>query len=555
MTTFSNLRTVYKLGLALLVVGLIGAGIMLLGGRARRQQAAMMDRLVTIPVERGNLLAYVEAEGTVRSAQSALLDWAISGEVADVYYQVGETVVVGDVLATLAENSLPQSTILAQADLIDAQKSLEDLLHSQTQQAQAFKALEDARQALEDARQPQTTQAQALAYLAEAQRTLETAQRHWDILTTPPSEASLQQMRANILLTEDSLQQIEKDLVSAEKQLNRNWYLPFESLILYKQIYTNLSVQYAQTQGRYEDLNNRYAELLAPPDPVDVAVAEAALAAATAQLADAQRQWGRVKDGPTPAEIALLEAQIADAQREWERLKDGPTSEDIVAAQAHVAAAQAALNSASVKAPFSGMLTQVHAQTGDQVQLGMPAFRLDDFTRMLVDVQVSELDINRIANGQNVILVFESLVANEYQGLVVAVSPVGVETAGVVEFEVIVELSNADEAIRPGMTASVAIEIGRVEDALLVPNQALRSLDGQRVVYVFGEAINPEGGANNLPEGWFPIFGGDPLSGAVYPLPVEIGISSNEYSEISVGDLREGDEIILNPPSELIESP
>jgi HlyD family secretion protein len=70
----------------------------------------------------------------------------------------------------------------------------------------------------------------------------------------------------------------------------------------------------------------------------DIAIQEANLATAQAQLLDAQREWERIKDGTSPADIALLEAQLADAKREHEKVKDGPDPADIAMAEARVSA-------------------------------------------------------------------------------------------------------------------------------------------------------------------------------------------------------------------------
>ena len=149
----------------------------------------------------------------------------------------------------------------------------------------------------------------------------------------------------------------------------------------------------------------------------------------------------------------MLEAQLDDAQREWERLKDGPDPADIAAAQARVAAAQATLDQASLVAPFAGTITSVESKPGDQVNPGTPAFRLDDLSHLWVDVEVSEVDINQVEVGQPASLTFDAILAKEYNGEVVEVSPVGTEIAGVVNFKVTVELTDADEDVRPGMTA------------------------------------------------------------------------------------------------------
>ncbi len=528
----------------------------------QRQASALMESIETVTVERGPLVSFIEADGVVRSEQSAILVWEISGEVSQVLAEVGDQVTADQLLAELDQNSLPAAIILAQVDLISAQQALDDLLNSQLQGAQAQKAVEDAQQASEDAFNPAMTQAQAQANIANAQRDLERAQRHYDILMTPVSAWSLGQIYANILLTEEAIADLEEDVAEVEKKLNQAVLSPFESRDLYKQMYADLQIQLAETQKRYDILLERYTELQAPPDPLDVATAETALTAAQAQLADALRQWERVKDGPTQADIAVLEANLADAQREWERLKDGPTPEDIASAQARVIAAQALLKTSRLTAPFDGVITAVNIQAGDQVNPGTIAFRLDDVSRLMVDLQVSEIDVNSVAIGQEVILTYDAVLAREYHGQVVEISPVGIESGGVVSFAVTVELTDADAAVRPGMTASVEIEIGRIENALLVPNQAIRGLEGQRVVYMFGDRIplgdqgTPLEGRPNIPlSGLLETLRGGSPPGRILPIPIIVGVSSDNYSEVIGGDLAEGDEILLNPITEILNSP
>jgi HlyD family secretion protein len=285
----------------------------------------------------------------------------------------------------------------------------------------------------------------------------------------------------------------------------------------------NLDLALTKDQLYYEGKLKKYNDLLAPADPTDVVLAQANLEKARAQLADAQRQWERVKDGPTSAEIALAEAQLADAQRNWERLKDGPDPADLAAAQARVDAVQAALNQVHLTAPFAGTVTLVDVQPGDQVAPGSPAFRLDDLSRLLVDVQVSEVDINQVQSGQPVVLTFDSILAQEYHGQVVEVASVGQTDQGVVNFTVTVELTDADQRVKPGMTAAVTVVVSELEDVLLVPNRAVRSLEGKRVVYVLED-------------------------GRSVPVEISLGKSSDTHSEVLSGDLQPGDEIILNPP-------
>jgi HlyD family secretion protein len=85
-----------------------------------------------------------------------------------------------------------------------------------------------------------------------------------------------------------------------------------------------------------------------------------------------------------------------------------------------------------------------------------------------------------------------------------------------------VELLDADPMVKPGMTAAVTVTVREVEDALIVPNRAVRVLNGQRVVYLL---------VNNRP----------------VAVEVRLGTSTDFYSEVLEGDLAAGDLLVLNP--------
>ena len=136
--------------------------------------------------------------------------------------------------------------------------------------------------------------------------------------------------------------------------------------------------------------------------------------------------------GPAPEDwiieaendLALKKAELDEAQRTYDRLTAGNTSE-IEAAQARVEAAQATLNLARVISPFAGTVTESHVLPGDQVSAGATAFRVDDLSSLLVDVQVSEVDINSVSIGQPVTLTFDAILGKEYHGEVVEVTQAG----------------------------------------------------------------------------------------------------------------------------------
>ncbi len=516
----------------LIIVLAIGAAGALLFTRyqARGQNNAMLNDLEMQPVRRGDLKITVGATGDVRSNQSALLTWEVSGSVADVQVDLGDQVSTGQVLASLEVTSLPQQNILAQADLVEAERALDDLLNSQTQQAEAKKAVEDAQQALEDALNPELSQANLRRNIAAVQKTVDEAQSTLDILTTPVSQAAIDQAYANMLLAENVLNNTKDQIARIEKKLKKpeEDYIFFESREFYQDILENLETKLIRDQRSYEDAVKKYEDLLEPPDSNDVALAETALALAQAQLAQAERDWERGKDGPSQADLAVMQAQLENAQREMERLQDGPDPDDIAAAEARVAAAQAALDQVKVTAPFNGTITGVISQPGDQVSAGTPAFRLDDLSTLIVDVQVSEVDIGQIWKGQPAILTFDSILAREYQGVVLEVPQVGNAGDGVTNFTVQVEISDPDVQIKPGMTSAITFIVEEIEDVLLVPKRAIRLNEGQRVVYIMWD-------------------------GQIVPVEIVLGGSSETESQVLEGDLQPGENIVLNPPSSLPE--
>ena len=230
------------------------------------------------------------------------------------------------------------------------------------------------------------------------------------------------------------------------------------------------------------------------------------------------------------ADLDLKEAQYEDAKRAYERVADGPNQDDLAAAQARVDAAQATLDLAHLTAPFAGTVTEAFPLTGDQVSAGTIAFRVDDLSSLLVDVELSEVDINRVTVGQPVTLTFDAILGTEYEGQIVKVAQAGTVVGGVVNFTVTVELTDADELVKPGMTAAVTIVVEEIKDAVLVPNRAVRLVDGNRVVFLMTEEGAPE------------------------KVEIRLGSSSDTMSVVVGGDLKEGDTIILNPTADLTGS-
>ncbi len=429
----------------------------------RNKQAASTSTYQTIAAARGSLTASVGATGTVHAGQSATLTWQTSGRVENVAAKIGDSVQANDVLASLVQTSMSQSIILAQADLISAQKNLSDLMASNTNLAQAEQNLANAKQAVKDAQD----KVDSISYKRA-------------------SDNLVMQTQANIVIAQH-------DLMKAE---------------------------------------DNYKLFAHRPDG-DSSKAQAALTVSNLRLkiVDLTQKLDWYTGKPTTldtekyqANLVVAKAQQADAQREVDRLQNGPTSDDIASANAKIAAAESTINQSKIIAPFNGVITQAEPVAGDLVSPGTLAYRMDDISNLLVDLQISEVDINNITVGQPVTITFDAVQGKSYAGKVSKISQAGDSSGSGVNFTVTVQLTETDQLVKPGMTAAVTITVKEIKDALLVQNRAVRQVNGKRVVYVLQDS--------------------KPLA-----VDIQLGATSDLNSEVIGGSLKEGDLVILNPPS------
>jgi HlyD family secretion protein len=431
----------------------------------QKQQQSAEDIYQTVKIERGSLQAVIGATGTVRANQTTNLSWQTSGRIGDIFVVLDDDVEANQVLADLNVDYLPQALILAQSDLISAQRDLKNLLDSDVAQSQAYQGYVSAQKALEDALEDR----ESLDYERASQNTIDLA-------------------RSDLILAQDKVSKLEEDYDKSYAHL-------LEDDLVKAAFVTQLAAARKDRDRKLIQLNY----LLSGPDQLDVEQADAL--------------------------IDVARSQLEDAKREWERLQDGPDPDDLAAAEVRIAAIEATINQAVIEAPFTGTITNVLSKKGDEVAPGLQSFRLDDLSHLFIDVEVPEVDINRVKVGQETNLSFDAILGNEYAGQVTEVARVGVNTQGVVNFNVTIELMEKDEEVRPGMTAAVNIVVSNVENALIVPNRAVRFLNGERIVYLLQD--------------------GEQVS-----VPIEIGSSSETYSEIIEGDIKEGDDVILNPQIE-----
>ena len=135
---------------------------------------------------------------------------------------------------------------------------------------------------------------------------------------------------------------------------------------------------------------------------------------------------------------------------------------------------------AFIKSPITGVVLSRSVDVGQSVVEGSSSnasalFTIaEDLTKMEIEATVDEVDIASIAKGQEVRFTVEALPGKTFAGRVETIRLVPTTTDNVVTYTVIIEVENADGSLLPGMTADVDFIVSKRENALLVPNAALR---------------------------------------------------------------------------------
>ena len=439
---------------------------------AKQQEAAELEPDTAV-VKRGDLTNTLDdISGTVRSNQSVYLYWQTSGTVSAVNVEVGDEVKKGDVLAELDSSTIDSSIIDAAVTKEQSMESMERLYTSTLTLEQARTKVVQAQKTVEDAQKVYN----ALGIVREDE--IELGVKYDDYVR---AVSAYQQAQEHF----DSVKMLDLDNVDRVRALQR-----LESS---KSAMDSAKAQYNWYNGETEE--------------IEVQQADAALKLAQAQLDDAVRAYNRIKDGPTDNQVRSIQAQID--------------------------AAAATVNTSKIVVPISGTVAQVEARPYDVIAYdntaarNILAVRVDDLSSHYIDISVTELEVNNISLGQEVTITFDAIPLREYTGTIVNISNAGTVDNLSVNYDLTVKMDEADDSIKSGMMADVAIVTAHVKDVLYVPMQAISvAEDGMtRIV----RKQNPDGSTTEI--------------------PVQTGLTSGSDIQVTSELLNEGDEVMLTKAS------
>lgn len=193
--------------------------------------------------------------------------------------------------------------------------------------------------------------------------------------------------------------------------------------------------------------------------------------------------------------LEVAEANLANARQEYEKYKDGPAADELAEAQATLDNARANLALAQddqpvidLIAPIDGTVLSVDAGVGESVSAAA-VITLADLEPTTLEVYLDETDLDKVAVGYPVEVVFDALPDLTFTGQVSQVSQSLQDLSGVQAIMALVTLDPANLetsiSLPVGLNAAVDIIAGQATNAVLVPIEALRDLgDGEYAVFV-----------------------------------------------------------------------
>lgn len=195
------------------------------------------------------------------------------------------------------------------------------------------------------------------------------------------------------------------------------------------------------------------------------------------------------------------------------------------------------LDNTVIRSPIDGVVLSRSINAGENVTAdGKPLFVISDaLAEMQIDTAVSEADIGKVTSGQKAYFKVEAYPNEKFEGIVSQVRNEPIINNNVVTYNVVVQTPNKGMKLKPGMTADVKIVVADKKDVLRVPTAALRFIPPSSA-----EIKNKLDELSDKSYVWTPLNGGQ-----IEALPVRPGVSDDMYTEITEGDLKEGQKVIV----------
>jgi HlyD family secretion protein len=309
-------------------------------------------------------------------------------------------------------------------------------------------------------------------------------------------------------------------------------------------------------QKLFVDFNSpvRKGQLLAQIDPsileAQVGQAQANLLSAKANLEKSQVMLRDTKTTLERNKILYAKNFIAKSDLDTSETNYLSATAQIKVSEAQIQQAQAALDSSAINlrytkilSPVNGTVISRNIDIGQTVAASFQTPTLftiaQDLTKMQIDTSVDEADIGKVKASQKATFTVDAYPELSFKGKVSVVRNAPITVSNVVTYNAVIIVDNTDLKLKPGMTANVSIETESKQNALRLPNSALR------FKLATSAATSDQKGAKGTkgPSVWV-LENNKPKN-----VKITTGISDGNYTEVTAGELTEGQQVITDSSS------
>jgi HlyD family secretion protein len=408
-----------RLAVVALTVALVAAGGFWYWG-----SGASAAEYMTSKVERGNLRNTVTATGTLQAVTTVQVGSQASGTISALYADFNSTVKKGQLLAQLDPSVTQAQVQQARANVAQAEAQLQQ---ARTAVTNSHAGVAQTRAGITDAR------ARALAAGT----------------TTLNQQAGVSAAEANVNV-------LKAQLDDAASFLRQEQSLLQSGVIAQRELET-AQTSYKTAEARY---NQAVAQLkMAQLSAQSSAGAGQAQAAAQVEQAQAQAQQSQ-------GSVLSAQAQVQNAAAQVEQ------------ARAALQLAEINLQHTTIASPIDGVVVSRDVNVGQTVAASLSAPTLftiaQDLTQMQVIANIDQADIGLVEQAKSVAFTVDAFPSEEFKGAIqqMRLNPQNVQN--VVTYNVVIDVANPEQKLKPGMTANLTVTIDERNDVLKVPNSALR---------------------------------------------------------------------------------
>jgi len=289
---------------------------------------------------------------------------------------------------------------------------------------------------------------------------------------------------------------------------------------------------------------------------LDQSTFQTTLDQARANLEGTQADAARLRVTREAADTALARArelsarQLIPAQDLQSAETDAHTAAaDVAGADAKIEQAKADVSMAEVNlaktiitSPIDGVVTARNVDVGQTVSASFSAPTLfviaADLTHMQLNANIDESDLGQIKPGQSVSFTVDAYPDRLFRGTLTQIRLDPATVSNVVTYSAIIDAPNPTLDLKPGMTATLSVEVARRDNVLRVPSTALRFKPDADVLAHYGGA--PSASVPATGKGVWVVNGT-----AIAPVVVATGISDGTYTELTGSGIGEGTVVVV----------